>query len=114
MEGKTCVVRSLCPRVQLTIFSSLRMARCSVTLANKGDDSFMPHVYGDSITIERTLNKTGSGGYKIKNHEGKTVDAKKATLDAIRAFLIPPPLPTIADSLPLSQSTPSISRWTTR
>ncbi|GAA5994173.1 DNA repair protein SMC6 [Rhodotorula paludigena] len=57
-------------------------ARCSVTLANKGEEAFQRDVYGDSITIERTINKTG-GGYKIKNHEGKTVETKKATLDAI-------------------------------
>ncbi|GAA6031089.1 hypothetical protein JCM8097_003999 [Rhodosporidiobolus ruineniae] len=58
-------------------------ARCSVTLANKGDDAFQHHIYGDSITVERTMNKSGGGAYKIKNHEGKTVDTKKATLDAI-------------------------------
>jgi hypothetical protein len=68
-----------------------RMARCIVTLANKGDDAYMPHIYGDSIQIERTLNKNGSGGYKIKNHEGKTVDSKKATLDAIRSSHSSPP-----------------------
>ncbi|GAA5984902.1 hypothetical protein JCM11641_003620 [Rhodosporidiobolus odoratus] len=58
-------------------------ARCTVTLANKGEEAYMRHIYGDSITVERTLNKNGSGAYKIKNHEGKTVDTKKATLDAI-------------------------------
>ncbi|GAA6051233.1 hypothetical protein JCM3770_005883 [Rhodotorula araucariae] len=57
-------------------------ARCSVRLANKGDEAYQHHIYGDSITIERTINKTG-GTYKIKNHEGKIVDTKKATLDAI-------------------------------
>ncbi|BGP23866.1 DNA repair protein rad18 [Rhodotorula toruloides] len=58
-------------------------ARVSVTLANKGEDAFMPHIYGGEITVERVLNKTGSGSYKIKNAEGKVVDQKKATLDAI-------------------------------
>ncbi|GAA5902360.1 hypothetical protein JCM6882_000510 [Rhodosporidiobolus microsporus] len=58
-------------------------ARCAVTIANKGEEAFMHHIYGDSITIERTMAKAGSGTYKIKNHEGKTVDTKKATLDAI-------------------------------
>ncbi|GAA5823619.1 hypothetical protein JCM11251_000701 [Rhodosporidiobolus azoricus] len=58
-------------------------ARCAVTLANKGEDAFQPHIYGDSITVERTIAQAGSGSYKIKNHEGKTVDTKKATLDAI-------------------------------
>lgn len=34
--------------------------------------------------MERVLNKSGSGSYKIKNAEGKVVDGKKSTLDAIR------------------------------
>ncbi|GAA5878546.1 hypothetical protein JCM3774_000102 [Rhodotorula dairenensis] len=58
-------------------------ARVSVTLANAGEDAFQPAVYGDQITIERTINKEGGGAYKIKNAEGKTVDTKKATLDQI-------------------------------
>ncbi|CEQ43019.1 SPOSA6832_04907 [Sporobolomyces salmonicolor] len=58
-------------------------ARCCVTLANKGEDSFKPEMYGTEITIERTMNKSGGGNYKIKNSEGKTVDTKKATLDLI-------------------------------
>lgn len=87
MEGKQCVLRSFpLPEIQVDLVSLLRMARCTVTLANKGDDAFQPHNYGDTIQIERTLNKNGSGAYKIKNHEGKTVDTKKATLDAIRTF----------------------------
>lgn len=61
-------------------------AKCLVTLANKGEEAFKPDVYGDEITIERTLNKSGGGGYKIKNSDGKTVDAKKTTLDAIREW----------------------------
>lgn len=59
-------------------------ARVSVTLANKGEDAFLPHIYGSEITVERVLNKTGSGSYKIKNAEGKVMDGKKSTLDAIR------------------------------
>ncbi|BGP39124.1 Structural maintenance of chromosomes protein 6 [Rhodotorula kratochvilovae] len=57
-------------------------ARCSVRLANKGEEAFQHHIYGDSITVERTINKSG-GAYKIKNHEGKVVETKKAVLDAI-------------------------------
>jgi hypothetical protein len=62
-------------------------ARVAVTLANRGEDAFKPDVYGDEMTVERTLNKAGGGNYKIKNSDGKTVDTKKATLDAIRSFL---------------------------
>lgn len=94
-----------------------RSARCAVTLANKGDEAYQHHVYGDSITIERTLNKTG-GTYKIKNHEGKTVDNKKATLDSIRASLLllssSPRARAQALTLGPSQWTGSTSRSTTR
>ncbi|GAA5839517.1 hypothetical protein JCM3766R1_003566 [Sporobolomyces carnicolor] len=58
-------------------------AKCAVTLANRGEDAFKPDVYGEEITVERTINKAGGGAYKIKNDEGKTVDTKKSTLDAI-------------------------------
>ncbi|GAA5855652.1 hypothetical protein JCM8547_001632 [Rhodosporidiobolus lusitaniae] len=65
------------------IMEGKQSCRCTVTLANRGEDAYMPHIYGKSITIEREIKKAGGGGYKIKNHEGKTVDTKKATLDAI-------------------------------
>lgn len=42
-----------------------------VTLSNKGRNSYQPEVFGDFITIERTINATGSGGYKILNERGK-------------------------------------------
>ena len=59
-------------------------ATCTVRLRNKGEDAFLPHVYGDSITIERRIGGEGSSsGYKIYNHERKPVDTRKATLDAI-------------------------------
>lgn len=57
---------------------------CSVRLKNKGIDAYQPEVYGDSITVERRINIDSSGGYKIKNHVGKTIETKKMVLDAIR------------------------------
>jgi len=42
-----------------------------VTLSNQGRNCYQPDVYGDFITIERTINATGSGGYKILNERGK-------------------------------------------
>lgn len=59
-----------------------------MTLANRGEDAFKPDVYGEEITVERTINKAGGGAYKIKNDEGKTVDTKKSTLDAIRTSFV--------------------------
>ena len=40
----------------------------SITLSNKGQGSYKREIFGDSITVERTINaSTGSGGYKILN-----------------------------------------------
>jgi len=88
MEGKSWVSQLLSI---FDIWWNLRScvdssAKCLVTLANRGEESYKPEVYGDEITIERTLNKSGGGGYKIKNSDGKTVDTKKTTLDAIREW----------------------------
>jgi hypothetical protein len=70
------------PRAQLTSHVS-SYAVCAVRLKNKGIDAYQPEVYGDSITIERRINVDSSGGYKIKNHAGKTIETKKMVLDAI-------------------------------
>ena len=43
----------------------------------KGEDSYRPDVYGKSISIIRTITKTGAGGYKIKDSNGKIVCDKK-------------------------------------
>ncbi|KAI5475018.1 hypothetical protein MNV49_002076, partial [Pseudohyphozyma bogoriensis] len=58
-------------------------ATCLVTLSNEGEDAFQSKTYGKTITVERRINKDMGGSYKIKDHKGKTVDTKKATLDAI-------------------------------
>ena len=42
-----------------------------------GEDSYRPDVYGKSISIIRTITKTGAGGYKIKDSNGKIVCDKK-------------------------------------
>ena len=42
-----------------------------------GEDSYRPEVYGKSISIIRTITKTGASGYKIKDSNGKIVCDKK-------------------------------------
>ena len=40
----------------------------SVTLINKGKGSYKRDIFGDAITIERTISaSTGTGGYRILN-----------------------------------------------
>ncbi|KAL8290054.1 hypothetical protein RQP46_002993 [Phenoliferia psychrophenolica] len=58
-------------------------ALCTVRLKNQGTDAYKKEIYGKSIIVERRINKDMGGSYKIKNAEGKTIDTKKATLDAI-------------------------------
>ncbi|KAK4698958.1 structural maintenance of chromosomes protein 6, partial [Phenoliferia sp. Uapishka_3] len=58
-------------------------AVCTVKLRNEGSESYQQNVYGKCVIVERRITKDGGGGYKIKNAAGKTIDTKKATLDAI-------------------------------
>ncbi|EFX80525.1 putative SMC6, structural maintenance of chromosome protein 6, copy B [Daphnia pulex] len=58
----------------------------SVTLINKGKGSYKRKIFGDTITIERTINaSTGSGGYKIFNEQRKLISDKRSDLNRILA-----------------------------
>ncbi|KDE07849.1 hypothetical protein MVLG_01943 [Microbotryum lychnidis-dioicae p1A1 Lamole] len=65
------------------VMEGATVAKCSVRLRNRGPEAYQHHVYGDSITIERTLRLNGGGSYKIFNAEGGLVDDNRATLDSI-------------------------------
>lgn len=44
-----------------------------MTLRNQGDDGFQREIYGDSITVERTISsRPGAGGYKLLDVNGKS------------------------------------------
>lgn len=63
-------------------------ARVRVTLANEGAEAYQPHVYGDSITIERKITHTVAG-YTILSAAGKVVLKKKGDVAKIlKAFTI--------------------------
>ena len=52
-------------------------ASVEIELYNKGEDGYRRDVYGDLITIVRTVTTAGSGGYKLKNDRGRIVQDKK-------------------------------------
>jgi hypothetical protein len=53
-----------------------------VTLLNQGDDGYKHDVYGDTITVERTISLNGGyNGYKLLNHENKEKSRCKKDLD---------------------------------
>ena len=60
-------------------------ARLRVTLLNRGADGFQPDVYGDTITVERSISLRSGGynGYKLLNSAGKECSRSKKDLDAM-------------------------------
>jgi len=58
-------------------------ARVRVTLLNKGSDAFQHEVYGDHITVERSIASSSGGynGYKLLNTEMKEKSRSKKDLD---------------------------------
>ncbi|GMH47517.1 hypothetical protein TrRE_jg10257 [Triparma retinervis] len=58
-------------------------AKLQVKLLNKGSDSFQHDVYGDYITVERILDKSGGSNYRLLDSKDKVKSKKKADLDAM-------------------------------
>ncbi|EGC31844.1 hypothetical protein DICPUDRAFT_39291 [Dictyostelium purpureum] len=50
-----------------------------VVLRNRGPEAYQPEKYGNSIVIERRINRNGGSGYKIKDHTGKVTISEKFT-----------------------------------
>ncbi|KAL7469954.1 hypothetical protein ACHAXS_010192 [Conticribra weissflogii] len=60
-------------------------AKLRVTLLNRGADGYKPDIYGDYITVERSisLRPGGFNGYKLLNAAGKECSRSKRDLDAM-------------------------------
>jgi chromosome segregation ATPase len=58
-------------------------ARTSITLANVGDDAYMPHIYGRAIIINRKIQRHGTNSYSIMSADGRVICTKKSTIDDI-------------------------------
>jgi hypothetical protein len=57
-------------------------AKIRVTLLNQGEDGYKNEVYGDTITVERTISLNGGyNGYKLLDHAGKEKSRSKKDLD---------------------------------
>ena len=52
-------------------------------LRNRGPDAYKPHLFGESIIIERRISRDGTSGYKIKSAKGKTISTKREELAAM-------------------------------
>ncbi|KYN09467.1 Structural maintenance of chromosomes protein 6 [Trachymyrmex cornetzi] len=60
-------------------------ATIEITLVNKGDTSYKPEIYGNIITVLRTIGTTSS--YKIKNWRGEIISTKRDELDNIISMM---------------------------
>jgi chromosome segregation ATPase len=64
--------------------SSAGYAKVRVTLLNKGDDAYNHDIYGDKITVERTIaTRGGYNGYKLYDDKGKEQSRSKKDLDEL-------------------------------
>jgi hypothetical protein len=69
-------------RKEATSGNAPAQAKIRVTLLNQGDDGYKHEIYGDTITVERTISLNGGyNGYKLLNHEGKEKSRCKKDLD---------------------------------
>lgn len=56
-------------------------AKIRVTILNKGGDGYKQEVYGDTITVEKTIALNGGwNGYRLLDQAGKKVSDKKSDL----------------------------------
>jgi chromosome segregation ATPase len=52
-------------------------ASVEISLSNEGEDAYRPDIYGNIITIVRTISTSGASTYKIKDHRGRIMCDKK-------------------------------------
>ncbi|WOO77550.1 Structural maintenance of chromosome0s protein 6 [Vanrija pseudolonga] len=55
-------------------------ASIKVVIDNRGKGAYKPNVYGDSITIERTIHSSGASGYTFKSSSGNIIERKREAL----------------------------------
>ncbi|KAF9990791.1 Structural maintenance of chromosomes protein 6 [Mortierella antarctica] len=58
-------------------------AEVKLQIRNQGPDAYKPHIYGESIIIERRISKDGTSGYKVRSSKGKTISTKREELAAM-------------------------------
>ena len=59
-------------------------AKIRVSLLNMGSDAYKPEIYGDTITVERTISaKGGATGYKLLDKDGIERSKSKKDVDAM-------------------------------
>lgn len=54
-----------------------------IRLKNQGTDAYQPDNFGPSIIVERHFSRSGGGGYKLKNANGRVMSTRKSDVDDV-------------------------------
>ena len=65
------------------IRSGCRSSKVAVTLRNEGPDAFRPDLYGDTITIERSITQNGGGMRLLNGRTHQVVSTQRQELERI-------------------------------
>ena len=60
-----------------------RSSTLSVKIKNTSESAYQHEVYGDSITVERHISRSGASNYKIKSAAGRLISNRKVDLEEI-------------------------------
>lgn len=80
--GRTHRARNLKDLVRKDGGPDVTCARVRVTLTNGGDDAYRPDIYGDAVTVERTIALNGGfNGFKLLDTRGVEKSRSRKDLD---------------------------------
>ena len=57
-----------------------------VRIKNGGDLGYRSDIYGDTIVVERSFNKAGASGFKLKSSTGRVVSTRRGDLEEISDY----------------------------
>ena len=57
-----------------------------VRIKNGGETGYQPDLYGNVITVERTFNRAGTSGFKLRSANDRIVSTRKADLEEISDY----------------------------
>lgn len=55
-------------------------ATIEIRISNDGSDAYEKHLYGNRITVCRTITASGASSYKMKNPSGNVISTSRAEL----------------------------------
>ena len=70
-------------RLQNFIKEGADFATILCKIKNQGENAYLPDLYGETIQVERNIQRGGSSGFKIKSEKGRVISTRKSDLEEI-------------------------------